>query len=155
MGDITIRPVTKENWYACTQLSVTEEQKALFPASVVYWLAESKFEPSFLPLSIYAGEVLIGFSTIGIEPDTGLMWIVAFLIDQHFQGKGFGRRALCALITYIKEHFSVSSITIGHRPENYIAQKLYASCGFDIINVTEREILRRLSVEDAASLKSH
>jgi hypothetical protein len=27
---------------------VTEEQKTLFPASVVYWLAESRFEPSFL-----------------------------------------------------------------------------------------------------------
>ena len=89
MEEIMICPVTKENWYACTQLSVTKEQEALFPASVVYWLAESKFEPSFIPMSLYAGQSLIGFSIIGIEPETQLMWIVAFMIDRHVQGKGF------------------------------------------------------------------
>ncbi|MCM3172775.1 hypothetical protein [Paenibacillus sp. MER 99-2] len=44
---IDLQPVTIENWYACTQLKVKPEQLALFPAPVVYWIAESKYVSDF------------------------------------------------------------------------------------------------------------
>ncbi|MET1172495.1 hypothetical protein [Paenibacillus amylolyticus] len=37
---IYLKRVSVDNWYACTQLDVTEEQKKSFPAPVVYWIAE-------------------------------------------------------------------------------------------------------------------
>lgn len=39
---IHLKSVSEGNWYACTQLNVTEEQKTGFPAPVEYWIAESK-----------------------------------------------------------------------------------------------------------------
>jgi diamine N-acetyltransferase len=145
MGEIMIVPVSKDNWYACTRLSVTKEQEELFPCSVVDWLAESKFETSFIPLSIYWGDVLIGFSVIGIEPKTNMMWIVAFMIDKDHQGKGYGRKAMKELIVYIKKNYKTNSITLGHRPNNHRAGGLYASLGFEVIKTTEKEVQRRLT----------
>jgi len=145
MLEINIVPVSKDNWFECTKLSITKEQENIFPAGVVYWLAESKFENSFIPLSIYLKDTLIGFCTIGIEPDTNLMWIIAFMIDKKYQGNGYGKRALEKLIGYIRRNYEGDSLTIGHRPENIVAEKLYSSFGFIEISRTKKEVLRRLT----------
>ena len=50
---IHLKRVSVDNWYACTQLDVTEEQRKSFPAPVVYWIAESKVVTDFRPMAIY------------------------------------------------------------------------------------------------------
>lgn len=42
-GAAALRPIDAGNWYACSQLEVTEEQKRVFPVPAVYWLAESAY----------------------------------------------------------------------------------------------------------------
>ncbi|MEK3687353.1 hypothetical protein [Paenibacillus sp. FSL R10-2736] len=40
---VELKPVCIDNWYECTQLTVKPEQLNIFPAPVVYWIAESKY----------------------------------------------------------------------------------------------------------------
>jgi diamine N-acetyltransferase len=145
--NVVLRDVTKENWYQCTKLKVSEAQRALFPAPVVYWIAESKFEDSFRLLAIYHQETLVGFCVYGYDVADGEYWISALMIDEHHQGKGYGKAALRSIISLLTERHGCRSIKIGHRPHNTVAAKLYESLGFRVIGHTEKEIIRRLDMD--------
>lgn len=136
---ISLKPVSVENWYSCTQLEVREDQKKVFPAPIVYWIAESKYVTEFQPMAIYFNENIIGFIVYCTNPDEyGNYWIPALMIDQKHQGKGYGREAMKQLLTLMKETLDCQRIMIGHRPENTVAGALYESLGF---KRTSRELI--------------
>lgn len=141
---ISLRNITANNWYACTQLEVSDEQKSVFPVPVVYWLAEAAY-CGMTPLALYEEE-LVGFSVYTIDPEDGSYWIMAFMIDQKYQGRGFGRIGMQALIHYLQTVNHSDKIVIGHRIENERASKLYASLGFVEVHRDEIEIIRELVV---------
>jgi Ser/Thr protein kinase RdoA (MazF antagonist)/ribosomal protein S18 acetylase RimI-like enzyme len=139
---IELKKITDNNWYACTQLEVTDEQKAVFPVPVVYWLAESAY-CGMSPLSLYAEGVLVGFAVYAVDPDDGSYWIMAFMIDRKVQNRGFGRFGMEALIRYMEDEHNCERIVLGHRPENERASSLYASLGFIEVDRNDREIIRQ------------
>lgn len=139
---VTLMEITKENWFQSTQLKVTEEQRKLFTAPVVYWLAESKYETHFNPLAIYLKDIMVGFA-IYIVNESGVGEIEAIMIDQNHQGRGYGRSAMMALINLLKYEYHCKEVRLSHRRKNVIASKLYESLGFEVIN-SENAILRRL-----------
>jgi len=144
---ITLHPVTKENWYACTELQVTSTQAAIFPVPVVYWLAESKVEPSYHPMAIYVDDTLVGFLVYGIDPDDGEYWLIALLIDAQYQRRGYGKAAINALVERLKTTYLCQRIWVGHRPANSAAAGLYAALGFVLTHVaTDGEIIRCLTL---------
>lgn len=65
---VTLRDITKANWQECANLNLAPGQEH-FVASNAYSLAESKFQPTFVPLAIYAGETMVGFVMYGYYPD--------------------------------------------------------------------------------------
>ncbi|MFS0724932.1 GNAT family N-acetyltransferase [Paenibacillus sp. 1P07SE] len=141
---VTLRPIDHTNWYACTQLTVTEQQQQLFPVPAVYWLAESAY-CGFTPLALYAEEQLVGYTVYACDPDDGSYWIMAYMIDQHYQGSGFGRSGMEALVRHIQDTHACDGIVLGHRPDNEQAARLYAFLGFEEVDRDEREIIRRLA----------
>ncbi|WP_082650978.1 GNAT family N-acetyltransferase [Paenibacillus etheri] len=142
---MVLKTITEINWYACTQIEVTEEQKSIFPVPVVYWLAESAY-CGMTPLALYADEELVGFSVYAVDPEDGSYWIMAFMIDQKYQNRGFGRTGMDALIRYIKAEHHCDKIVIGHRIENEHASNLYTSLGFVEVSRDEVEVVRELVV---------
>ncbi len=148
--NIDLQPVTIENWYACTQLKVKPEQLALFPASVVYWIAESKYASDFELRAIYSESLLVGFLVFCTEPDPdNNYWIPALMIDEKHQGKGYGKAALKTLIQLMsKDNSNGTRIMIGHRPDNRIAGTLYESLGFIQVSreLIDGEIVRLLQI---------
>ena len=144
--EVSLKEVNKSNWKSCTLLEVTDEQKEVFPFPVVNWIAESKFETSFNLVSIYLGQDLIGFSVYGQDPEDGGYWIIAFMIDKHYQRKGYGRKAMTKMIEFVSERHKCRSITIVHRPSNHIAESLYSSLGFRELTRTKSEVVRRLAL---------
>jgi len=138
---VTLKPIDQNNWYACTQLEVTDEQKSVFPVPSVYWLAESAY-CGFTPLAIYNGEQLVGFSVYAVDPDDGSHWIMAFMIDQKYQHNGLGRSGMKELIGYINEKHACDKIVLGHRPNNLQAADLYASLGFKEVSRSDHEVIR-------------
>jgi diamine N-acetyltransferase len=141
--------VSKENWYDCTQLQVTAQQLHVFPAPVVYWIAESKYMAEFSLLSIYSEETLAGMIVYCTEPDeNGHYWIPALMIDAKQQGNGYGKQALIKLIELMRQTLNCKTIMIGHRPENHIAAHLYESLGFHKVSdeLIDGEIVRLLRI---------
>lgn len=142
---ISLRAVTRNNWFECTQLEVTSEQKEMFPAPVVYWIAESKVVPEYEPLAVYHDEELVGFAVYCTAPDhDGNYWIPALMMDTRFQRKGYGKAAMIKLIQYMKENYACDRLMIGHRPNNVVASKLYQSLGFVKVGEVDGEVIRLL-----------
>lgn len=144
---ICLRALTTSNWFQCTQLEVTDEQKQLFPAPVVYWIAESKFVKDYEPLAIYDDEELVGFIVYCNTPDhDGNYWIPALMIDAKFQRKGYARAAMIELINYMRTNYGCDRLMIGHRPNNIAAGRLYNSLGFMKVSeeLVDGEVVRLL-----------
>lgn len=142
---VELRPIDRHNWYACTQLKVTDEQKSVFPVPAVYWLAESA-HCGFTPLAIYSDEQLVGFAVCAVDPEDGNCWIMAYMIDHQFQRRGLGRSGMEKLVRYIKEKYDCDKIVIGHRLENKRASDLYRSLGFEEAGRSEREVIREFQL---------
>ena len=125
-----IEDVTRENWFPTTQLGVTPEQTAHFSAPVVYWLAESRFESHFRPMTLSRGGTPVGFLVYGIDPDDDEYWLITFMIDHRFQGQGLGRQALRIFLEHFDRNHPQTAIRLGHHPDNAVAARLYDSFGF-------------------------
>jgi len=128
---VELRPVTAENFQECINLKVKDEQ-ADFCASNLYSIAESKVEPAAIPVCIYLDGAMVGFILYGPEEYKGgeRMWIDRFMIDARYQGRGYGKLALAALLAAIRRDFDFGEVYLSYVPENEIADKLYGGFGF-------------------------
>jgi diamine N-acetyltransferase len=126
---ITLHPITEENWHACIALQVTDAQ-VNYVAPNVYSIAESRFEPTWVPLAIYAeidGEaVMVGFAMY----DSRDYEIIRFMVDARYQGRGFGRAAMLWLLAQFERERTHPSTSLSFVPGNTAAEQLYASVGF-------------------------
>ncbi|WP_286231951.1 GNAT family N-acetyltransferase [Neobacillus mesonae] len=127
---ILLKEITQENWQECIGLRVASHQRS-FIAPNVYSLAESKYEPSFVPMGIYLDDRMIGFLMYGKDPEDGTYWIIRLMIEETMQGKGYGRMALTESIKLLKNLPDCSpSIILGVHESNIDAQRFYKTFGF-------------------------
>src|SRR5262245_16397511 len=71
---------------------------------------------------------MVGFTMYELSAGVGI--IRRLMIDQRFQGRGYGRAAMLEVIRRLKLHPEVGMIATRHRRENEAAAKLYGSLGF-------------------------
>jgi diamine N-acetyltransferase len=144
--NISLQPVTRANFSAVVELTVTPKQ-ADFVSPNLYSLAEAYLEPTWTPLAIYAGDVLVGFAMFGRDDETGRWWIMRYMIDVQHQGKGYGTAALPGLIDLIVERHGCGELFLGYEPNNEVARRLYARMGFAPTGeVVGDEIIARLDL---------
>lgn len=161
MRAITLRPITPDNWVECMNLTPTAEQQALgYVAPNVLSLAQAYAERWWTPLAVYADETMVGFvlygrwpeggfstSLWGDKPKSGIDYILRMMIDQRYQGQGYGKAALAALIERIKARPGCRAIELDYDRDNIAAARLYTGCGFQPVAENEDgEILARLEV---------
>ena len=140
------------NYDDLIDLKVKEEQKN-FVASNIYSLAEAYAAVASkgyaLPFGIYLDEKPVGFIMFGYYPDkeyaqkafdeeeipdyivrSYLIW--RFMIDQEYQGKGYGREAMRLALEYIRTFpcGEAENCWLSYEPENEVARQLYRSFGF-------------------------
>lgn len=132
-----IRPVTIENWQSLIKLKVREDQTG-FVASNLYSIAQAQFGDEYqghwdlYPFGIYDSDVPVGFLMYGFnfEHPTQQAFIQRLMVDEKFQGKGYGRFAMEKLIEIFRTDERIKEVGISYAPENNTARKLYASIGF-------------------------
>ena len=138
MAGISLRPVTEENWRTALQLAVHPDQQRFIadyvPIAAIA-LAKAFIRPGGLvwaPYAIYAMSDMVGFIELAYEPDSlARYWIYHFFIDYTQQGKGYGKAALQAFITLIKDqHPHCQELKLTVHPENRRAQAVYIGVGF-------------------------
>lgn len=74
--------------------------------------------------------VMIGFSMHGLDVKDGTMWIIRFMIDEKYQGKGYGKHALGELLNKIKSGNPCTEVWLSFHPESAAAERLYSNYGF-------------------------
>ncbi|MDP3446956.1 MAG: GNAT family N-acetyltransferase [Eubacteriales bacterium] len=123
--------IDRHNYLSVLDLSVSTEQRDLV-ATNQYSLAQAYAQPECVPLALYAENKPVGFAMYSLDEDDHQFWIYRLMIDQRYQGVGYGREAMRLLIERIRglsddEH---RRIYISFEPENEIAKSLYESLGF-------------------------
>jgi diamine N-acetyltransferase len=129
--DITLEPITKDNWEEAIELTVQVEQKG-FVASNLYSIAEVQFLENFKTVGIYYEGKMVGFAMYGIDPDDNNFWIYRLMVDKNYQGMGIGASAVNLIVKEIKTNNSscIPFIMIGYHPENEGARYTYKKAGF-------------------------
>ncbi len=149
MTTVYLKEINQDNWKQAIRLDVAPEQKR-FVASNLYSIAEAIFNPTFVPLAIYdeavstsdavftseavstsKAETMVGFLMHGTNPDNDELWILRLMVDQQYQGRGYGRAAMEEIIHRLKAEPDCQEIFTSYEPDNDAAAKLYRSLGFE------------------------
>lgn len=139
--------VTEKNWLDVIFLSTNGKVPNLceeFVASNALSLVQAQFEPYWVTKAIEVDGQLVGFAMYGFEPDTQQYTVCRLMIDQKFQGKGYGRLAMKLIITELSKNDNCHEIYLSTEPHNRIGKNLYESLGFINTNqiVDDEEVYR-------------
>lgn len=133
---VNLKEITPNNFEEVINLKVAEYQKN-FVSTVAYSLAQAWVYKSAYPFAIYADEKAVGFIMLGYYEARKQYTLWKFLIDECYQSKGYGRKALQLAIDYLVDTFDVTEIFTGVSLGNKIAKHLYNSVGFEATGVIE------------------
>jgi diamine N-acetyltransferase len=143
---VSLRPVDSENWRDVAHLQVTQPQRE-FVAEPCYYLALCCYGNTWRPLAICLGQRVIGFMMWAVDPADDSCWLGGIVIDQSYQGKGYGRQAVQEAISMLAMEYGRKNFALSYQPANLIAKRLYNSLGFvETDEWEDDEIVARLSL---------
>ncbi|WP_440111722.1 GNAT family N-acetyltransferase [Paenibacillus sp. QZ-Y1] len=130
VNQVTLQRITKENEFECIQLKPREDQLNLVASNADSLIHATK-EITSKPYGIFAEERMVGFILFDNEMyNDGYYWILRFMIDEKYQGKGYGKQAIKEVIRTLQERSDCQQIRVSHVPHNITANALYKHCGF-------------------------
>jgi len=127
---VNIREITADNFIEAIHLKVKKEQEN-YVASNAVSIAQSKFHTFLMCVGIYDGDIMVGFSAFGKNPEDETIWIVRHMIAEQYQGKGYGKSGLQTLIDHMQAEYQCKTIYLDVIPENQVGINLYQSAGFE------------------------
>lgn len=133
MDNLYIKPIDESNLCQVKKLKVKNEQDH-FIETVEQCLKEADECSAWCPVAIYYEETLVGFAMYGSFGPNKHTWIDRILIDEKYQGKGFGRSAMIKLIDIVTKKYEVQDVYLSFVPGNEAAHNLYTSLGFKYIH---------------------
>ena len=132
---ITFREITSDNYSQVLNLKISPEQEAAkFVSPVVRSLADAWFyreEGITYPKAIYADEDLVGFIMYELDTEEQQVFIWRFLIDQRYQGKGYGRQTIEAVLAMAKEQAQITKVVADYVDGNEPMKKILLDLGFE------------------------
>ena len=134
LAQVSLREITSKNLKAILALSVTEEQKKVYPRSNAYSIAEGYYPPDddlVWMRVIYADEAPVGFLMTSEAPDSGEYFLWRLMIDTKHQGRGYGSGAVELLIERIKSSGNAKALVTSHLKNDGDAGAFYKKLGFD------------------------
>lgn len=133
MVNIHFEPITSHNRAAALALKISSSQKG-FIETVAQCLEEAAHSSRWHPLAIYDGDTMVGFAMYGFflwqYLPFGKLWLDRLMIDEKFQGKGYGHAAFEALVKRLIREFPNKNIYLSVIKENTAAIRLYEKFGF-------------------------
>lgn len=124
---VRLEQINLDNWVECSQLRVKPEQEHFVTSNLVC-IAEVQFYPEWRAYAIYDGDQMVGFTMLEFNEEEE-WWISSLMIAAAFQGQGYGRLALAALIALVVAR-GCTALLVGYANDNAVARKLYQRAGF-------------------------
>lgn len=127
---IYLEPITMTNWKACIALKVAPDQENFLPSNL-YSIAESQFYQHAKSRAVYNGEnQMVGYILFGRDIFTNKWKVFRMMIDQSYQGKGYGESTIKEVIRHLSKEPDGHEILICYQNANEVARRLYAKLGF-------------------------
>ena len=130
---IELKPVDHYNKSDCIRLKVTKAQSEYIASNESSLEAAEEYSDVARPFVIYSDGIAVGFTMFAFEPDyedpDDRYWLWRFMIDEKYQGQGYGKEALKHIISYFKEN-GAGNIRLSTKESNVNAIHLYQSFGF-------------------------
>jgi diamine N-acetyltransferase len=155
---ISLRPIDTKNYREALSLSVAPDQER-FVASNRQSLADAYvWRDAAEPYAVYADDQMVGFAMLfplaedvpryPVPADATLRgyMLVRLMIDARFQGRGYGRDALAAIVDTVRGQ-GLGKIRLSLVPENEQALEFYRRNGFaETGEIVEGEIVMELQI---------
>ena len=126
---ISLRAVDQSNYRECIDLTVAPDQER-FVASNLQSLADAYvYRDGAEPYAVYSEDEMIGFVLLYPLDERRGFIIVRLMIDRRFQGRGYGRGALEAIIELLRGR-GLSLVRLSVVPANQQALEFYRRNGF-------------------------
>ena len=130
---IELKPVDQFNKSDCIRLKVTKAQSEYIASNESSLEAAEEYSDVARPFVIYSDGIAVGFTMFAFEPDyedpDDRYWLWRFMIDEKYQGQGYGKEALKHIISYFNEN-GAGNIRLSTKESNVNAIHLYQSFGF-------------------------
>lgn len=139
---IHLAELNNENWLETANLSVSEQQKEVFPIPNIYWIGISRYEEHTTLYAIMLDETIVGLIGLGYDEDGVSGFINPIMIDARYQGNHYGEAAMIIAIDILQRDYGVNKVNLGHRKTNINAEKLYEKLGFKIVCEDEQDHFR-------------
>lgn len=154
------RKITFENFRECRRLSAGKNSDAFVAPNAISlahaYIAIMNNASDPMPFGIYKGEVMVGFIMMSYiredqdeELNENIYDVWRFMIDEKYQGRGYGKEALLKAIDFLKTKPKgpAESCFLSYAPGNEKAEGLYRDVGFEATGiVVEGEIEMKLSL---------
>jgi diamine N-acetyltransferase len=146
---VELNDVTAENWRACADLEVSDEQRE-FVSPVTRYLCLCHYGGVWHPLAVTSSAEVVGFAMWAVDPDDASGWIGGLVVGRERQREGYGRAAVLALLERLRREQGCASAALSYAPENAPARALYLSLGFTETGEREGdELVARLRFDTA------
>lgn len=129
---IALKPIDQSNFLDAFHLTLKEGQEAYVSHPIRSLAQAYVYRNQCTPFGVYADEHMVGYVMVIFDDDERTYNIWHLMIDQAFQGQGYGRQALTEAIAYCRRKpFGQSgTLLLTCSPENAVAYHLYESVGF-------------------------
>lgn len=152
---VTLREITADTVIAVIKLSVSESQKRFVAPNAVS-LAQAHFAPEAWFRAICCDDEPVGFVMLYDEslrpepPERPKVGVWRFMVDQRFQGRGIGRKALDLVIAHVRARGTAETLELSYVPGEGSPEAFYRSLGFRSTGrVEDGEVVLELRLADA------
>lgn len=138
---VELKKITEENFEECIGLRILDSQSD-YIASNSYSLSEAYAltnHPLYIPMpyAIYNRDIMVGFTLVVYQPidvndpddDEDIYYLSRIMIDQKYQGLGYGKQALKEIVALVKSlpHGRASALILSCSSVNQPAYSMYLS----------------------------
>ncbi len=128
-------PVTRENWRDAVFLTTDPERR--FPleeqwmANNAFSLLQTVYDEDWDCRLIMDGDLAVGFVFYGYDRDSDYYMLCRYMIDEQYQGRGYGKAALPLAVELIRSQYGCRDVYLSVHDDNARAIKLYTDFGFE------------------------
>ena len=147
--ELKLRKIDESNFIECFNLSLGEGQDR-FVSHPIRSLAQAYvYYNQCTPFGIYSNDTIVGYVMVIYDYDEEIYNIWHMMIDEKYQGKGYGSIAIKLCIDYIKSKpfGSSNDVILTCNIDNSIAIHIYEKIGFkDTGERDDNELVMKLVV---------
>jgi len=131
---INLKDINEINYDQCVLLKVRSNQEDYIYSNLVSLRKYEEDKQNVVTLAVYHNEVIVGFVMFRVVKDFDCYFIWSLMIDEKYQGLGYGYKALKKLIHWLKNDGRCTRATTTVVEGNEGVLNLYYKVGFSDIN---------------------